>query len=243
MTSLNDKQLFLSLLFVFPIIVIATDLELLIKPQIEDAKCSAKCLNVPMEEKSLCFEICKLTQENPKTDICKFPKFCTGGCETACRNVAENEAQSKFNFYSVSKCSLSWRMSADTRQNVVFVLAGQDQGGMWNIVSSRLKTNSIAWADRGVDKYISLSILAVGEGEILDKLEIVLPRLAGKVCEEVKDELELSPGNPLLATVLTCSLLALSLCILGCSLAMARRGKHMTQAQSTEYLVCNVVVK
>ena len=59
-------------------------------------------------------------------------------------------------------------MDAKTGQNVVFVLAGQDQGGMWNIVSSRLETNSVAWADSGMAKYDKITILAVGERQVVD---------------------------------------------------------------------------
>ena len=182
MTTLEVTKIFLSCLFVFPITALSTDLKVLLKSQIEDAKCSAKCLNVPtMEEKTLCFEICKLTQESAKPDICKFPKYCTGGCKTACENVAENEAHNKFEFYSVSQCSLNWRISQDSEQNILFVLGGQDQEGMWNIVSSRLETNRIAWTDRNVAKYVKLSILAVGEGDVVDTLEIGFPGMLERV--------------------------------------------------------------
>ena len=139
--------------------VAATDLEVLIKPQIEDAKCLAKCLDVPKgEDKTACLEICKLTLENPKPDICKFPKFCTGVCKIACEEVAENESKTKFEHFSVSQCGLSWRMSqgAETKQNVVFVLAGEDQGGMWNIMLSSLVTSRIGWGHNFVNRYVIL---------------------------------------------------------------------------------------
>jgi hypothetical protein len=78
-------KLVLSSFLLFIVQVTANDLEVLLKTQIEDAKCLAKCLNVPQsEDKTLCFQICQLTQENPKPDICRYPKFCTGGCKVAC---------------------------------------------------------------------------------------------------------------------------------------------------------------
>ena len=79
--------------------IVANDLDVLLMSQIEDVKCLAKCLNVPRsEDKTLCFQICQLTQENPKPDICKYPKFCTGGCKVACENEAENREKSKFKY-------------------------------------------------------------------------------------------------------------------------------------------------
>ena len=71
--------------------VTATDPQVLLKSQIENAKCFAKCLKAEnSEDSTLCFQICKLAQENPETDICKFPKFCTGGCKIACEEQNGN---------------------------------------------------------------------------------------------------------------------------------------------------------
>ena len=103
--------------------VSATEPQNLLKTQIENAKCFAKCLNGPnSEERTLCFEICKLVQETPETDICKFPKLCTGACKTACEK--DNIPPAKFASFSASKCEVKWSMDSEVRRNVVFVVAG-----------------------------------------------------------------------------------------------------------------------
>ena len=113
--------------------VFATEPEILLKSQIDNAKCFSKCLNgKTVEERTLCFEICKLVQENPETDICKFPKLCTGACKTACEK--QNVPSTKFASFSASKCEVKWSMDSEVRQNVVFVVAGLDLGGMWHLV-------------------------------------------------------------------------------------------------------------
>jgi hypothetical protein len=176
-------KLILSSHLLFIVQVAANDLEVLLKSQIEDAKCLAKCLNVPQsKDKTLCFQICQLTQENPKADIYRYPKFCTGGCRVACENDAENQEKSKFNYYSLSQCSLSWSVEPE-KQNVFFLLAGEDLGGMVNIIYSSLVTTRLSWGTNFVTKYAKLSILAVGVDGIQDKLEIALPRHFGQGCE------------------------------------------------------------
>ena len=117
------------------------DLQKLLMNQIASAQCSSKCLNQPTSKDfSLCFEICQLKQENPDTDICKFPKMCTGGCRTACEEDSEEQVTSKFMQYSISRCSFRWKMK--TIKDVVFVAAGLDEGNMWHFLKTT-STNSI----------------------------------------------------------------------------------------------------
>ena len=62
--------------------VLATEPEVLLKSQIENAKCFAKCLNgVNSEERSLCYEICQLVQDHPATDICRLDSLWRAGPE------------------------------------------------------------------------------------------------------------------------------------------------------------------
>ena len=69
----------------------------------------------------------------------KIPKFGTGGCKVACENEAENQEKTKFNYYALSQCSLSWSVEPE-KQNIVFILAGEDLGGMINNIHSSLVT-------------------------------------------------------------------------------------------------------
>ena len=234
----------MSSLLLLAVKVAATDLGVLLKPQIEDAKCHAKCLKMPdIKEKSICFNICKLTQETHMPDICKFPQFCTGACKVACQNVAENEEKQTFESFSVSQCGLSWRIGSETKQNVVFVLAGEDQGGMWNIIFSSLVTSRIGWGHNFVSKYVKLNILAVGAGNILDELEIVLPRNFGKGCEgDGVDVPELPQMANYLSFVTLISYCMLLISILVCiiSLVLWRKSKDQKTSQSTENLIFEI---
>jgi hypothetical protein len=88
--------------------VFATEPQVLLKYPIENAKCLARCIKAEhTEERTLCFKICNLAQESPETDICKFPRFCTGGCKIACEKQTENISVLKFVSFSASKCEIS----------------------------------------------------------------------------------------------------------------------------------------
>ena len=196
--------------------VLATEPEVLLKSQIENAKCSAKCLNgVNSEERSLCFEICKLVQENPATDICKLDKFCTGACKTACGTQKENTSPPAFYSYFSSKCEVSWTMEHEMSQNVVFVVAGLDLGGMWHLVFDDLMVNSLSMSSRKVTKYTMLEVIAVGEAKDVDKIQLNLLVGYGEGCE--MGQMVTPSSSSLLLTVsfivvsLTASLLSISL--------------------------------
>ena len=196
--------------------VLATEPEVLLKSQIQNAKCFAKCLKgVNSEERSLCFEICKLVQENPATDICKLDKFCTGACKTACGTQKENTSPPAFYSYFSSKCEVSWTMEHEMRQNVVFVVAGLDLGGMWHLVFDDLMVSSLALSSHMVTKYAKLEVIAVGEGNDVNKIQINLLEGYGEGCERRKTVSEES--STLLSTVsfivlfLAASLLSISL--------------------------------
>jgi hypothetical protein len=188
--------------------VLAAEPQVLLKSQIENAKSFAKCLNAGnSEERTLCFQICKLVEENPETDICKFPKFCTGGCKIACEEHNGNIPVPKFESFSASKCEVSWSMDSETKQNVVFVVAGLDLGGMWHLVFDDLLMNRLTLSSHSMTKYNMLEVIAVGEGGEVDKVDISLLEGYGEECgRSGKQFTEISEN---LSPMLTASLVVL----------------------------------
>ena len=158
----------------------------------------------------MCIEICKLKQENPDTDICRFPRFCVGGCKTACEELSEPLEKSSFNGFSVSQCSLNWKMK--TTKNVVFVVAGLDEGGMWHFMQ-----NSLAEGVKADNRYKQIRLLSVGESGVEDQLNVHLPAYFGNQCERRAEE-KLTKEDDVLRSVSPGLLVPLSLAVLGVAL-------------------------
>ena len=164
--------LLLSIAIHFSVNVLATEPQVLLKSQIENDKCFAKCLKAEnSEERTLCFQICKLVKENPETDIRKFPK--NGHIPVP-----------KFESFSASKCEISWTMDSEMKHNVVFVVAGLDFGGMWHLVFDELLMHRLTLSSHRVTKYTLLEVIAVGEGGEVDKVNISLLEGYGEECSE-----------------------------------------------------------
>ena len=54
----------------------------LFSSQISDAQSLAKCLSIPnLPEQTQCYDVCKIVQQNPMTDLCRYPHLCSGGCK------------------------------------------------------------------------------------------------------------------------------------------------------------------
>ena len=188
------------------------DLEMLLKTQIDSARCSSKCFDQQTsEEYSMCIEICQLKQENPDTDICRFPRFFVGGCKTACGELSEPLLEkSSFNGFSVSQCSLNWKMK--TTKNVVFVVAGFDEGGMWHFMQS-----SLAEGVKAENRFKQIRVLSVGESGVEDQLNVHLPPYFGNQCERMAEE-NMTAEDEVFSSVSFSLLLPLSYAVLGVAL-------------------------
>ena len=55
-------------------------------------------------------------------------------------------------------------MDSETRQNVVFVVAGLDFGAMWHVVFDDLLMDRLTLSSYSVTKYTKLEVIAVCEG-------------------------------------------------------------------------------
>ena len=69
-------------------------------------------------------------------------------------------------------------------QNVVFVVAGLDQGGMWHLVFDNLIMNSLTMSSNGGTKYTKLEIIAVGEGDDVDRVKVNMIEEYGAQCDQ-----------------------------------------------------------
>ena len=94
-----------------------------------------------------------------------------------------------------------------------------------------------------MNRYVKLNILAVGEGNILDKLEIILPRHFGEGCEgdgvEVP-ELPQKDNTLSFVTLISYCMLFISILICIISLVLWRKSKNQKTSQSTENLVFEI---
>jgi hypothetical protein len=124
-------------------------------------------------------------------------------------------------------------------------LAGEDLGGMVNIIHSSLVTTRLSWGHNFVTKYAKLSILAVGVDGIQDKLEITLPRHFGEGCEgegvtgEQLGE-NMNINNLSSVTLVSYVVLFISILLFIISLILSRKSKHFSASSSTENLVCEI---
>ena len=73
-------------------------------------------------------------------------------------------------------------MDSEMKQNVVFVVAGLDLGGMWHLVFDDLLMNKLTLSSHSVTKYTMLEVIAVGEGGEVDMVEISLIEGYGEEC-------------------------------------------------------------
>ena len=149
----------------------------LLQPTVRSASCQARCLNVPSDQLQDCLQICSLALEDPQTSICNYPRFCTGGCRAACQSERRQEV--RLAGVSQEECLLSWRMEDKENQenlhhNVVFIVAGLDQGGMVSLVSEQQQESSLHLGPEMVSKYLELTVLAVDSEGLLDMETVLL---------------------------------------------------------------------
>ena len=122
---------------------LALDLEKLFRDKISDARCFSQCQRAQTpEDQDQCFVICKTLEDHLQEDLCSLTAVCTGGCKVACdaalrRTLPREEPQSQFQAVSLQQCELTWDLENNS-QEVVFMVAGRDQGGMWNLMKNHI---------------------------------------------------------------------------------------------------------
>ena len=210
---------------------LTTEVDVLLSPQIENARCSARCLDVvSSDELKLCLDICHLEQAEHGTDICNLPHFCTGPCQAACDHSHHDLLAPVISSYTVSRCGVSWEVEK-MGQNVVFVVAGLDQGGMWHLVFDSLLMNNLTMSSNGGTKYSKLEIIAVGEGHDVDKIEIIMIEEYGLNCDD-KKPLAVNEKKSSILIIASFIVLSLTASLVLMSSYLYRRTKNIIQSNT-----------
>ena len=110
--------------------------EVLFRHKINEARCQATCLTSAVEDRIQCEEGCGILQRDPEAgeNLCSLTSMCEEGCRTACDAEVTRSPDTLMRITEVKMESrdLSWQ--TEDADNVVFVVAGKDQAGMWNLV-------------------------------------------------------------------------------------------------------------
>ena len=213
--------------------VFTAKVEVLLEAQIKNARCLARCLDVvDTEELKMCLDICDLEQADPGTDICNLPQFCTGPCKAACGHLTNDILPPEISSYAVSKCGISWELEK-MGQNVVFVVAGLDQGGKWHLVFDDLIRNNLKMSSNFGTKYTMLEIMAVGEGNGVDKIEIRMIEQYGVDCDEGKTLAD-SKESSNLFMIVSFIVLSLTSSVALMSLYLYRRNNSLLQSNTLQ---------
>ena len=75
------------------------------------------------------------------------------------------EPQPQLREVSLEQCELSWELDV-TSQDVVFMVAGRDQGGMWNLLENHLTSQQVLLTPRQAAKFVQLEVFAVSAGQV-----------------------------------------------------------------------------
>ena len=164
--------LLISLGMISPQTILSLNLEKLLADKISDAKCFAKCQEAATEEdRGQCFIICKIIQENPETDVCSLAEVCLGGCKVACGERDEDEMKTKFMSVALDGCKLSWAVEGD-RTDVAFLVAGEDQGNMWNLVHNKLTSSEVYLTAQMAAKFVNIQIFVINGLQVTDTISL-----------------------------------------------------------------------
>ena len=149
---------------------LAVSLEKLFQAKISDARCFSQCKRAETaEDQDQCFVICKTLEDHLEEDLCSLTAVCTGGCKVACdaalRKTLTVEPQPQLQEVSLEQCELSWELDV-TSQDVVFMVAGRDQGGMWNLVENHLTSQQVLLTPRQAAKFVQVEVFAVSAGQV-----------------------------------------------------------------------------
>ena len=151
---------------------LALDLEKLFRDKISDARCFSQCQRAEtVEDQDQCFVICKTLEDRLEEDLCSLTAVCTGGCKVACdaalmKTLPAEESQPQFLEVSLHQCELSWQLE-DASEEVVFMVAGRDQGGMWNMMVNHLTSQQVVLSPRQAAKFVEVEVFAISAGQLV----------------------------------------------------------------------------
>ena len=163
-----------------------SDLDFLLKKQVQGAQCAARCSTLEGEEEgSRCREVCsrlidnsssKSSTSSQTSSICSSPLTCGEGCQQACKPPPPSEQSASLTSLTISASySISWHFSSS--QSAVFLVAGKDPGGKWHLIATTVKSSLAANTVAG---FTDLRLLAVTSSGVADGRDFNL--------EDVKEE-------------------------------------------------------
>ena len=148
-------------------------LERLLESNLKTAACQARCAGVSSEEVETCLEICGLPEPS-LAKICQRERFCSGGCRAACNT--ERQEETRLDSVSQQDCLLTWDLQLPSSQHssLVFLVAGQDQAGMFSLVADLVVETSLELSPAITNKYSQLTVLAVDRRGLTDTKTLTL---------------------------------------------------------------------
>ena len=200
-------------------------LETLLEDTLRTASCQARCLDVASEQLQDCLQICSQVMEDPAASICLFPRFCTGGCRAACQSERREEV--RLSGVSQQECGLSWRME-DHHNNVVFIVAGLDQGGMLGIISDHQLDSNLQLTAEMTSKYLEMTVLAVDGQGLIDMETILVVEVEN--CPRTRPD-QLSPASAFIEENLTHVCLVVIIVIIMISFLVTKIVRSLKQEQ------------
>ena len=85
-------------------------------------------------------------------------------------------------------CQLAWQVEQKVTENVVFIVAGRDKAGMWNLMFSGVIGNKVALTRNMIARFVEVTVLAVDSKEVVDKATIDLEQVECTNIDEHVDE-------------------------------------------------------
>ena len=126
-------------------------------------------------------EVCPEVVSSSSPYLCNLTQLCRGGCRTAC--TTEEQSVSLTSLY-LTTCSLTWT-STSMITSPMFLVAGQDKGGMWHLVAT---VTSHSLPRHTIASYTKVRILLISSNGVMDSKEVTVE-------EEDEDCKELQPSN------------------------------------------------
>ena len=69
-------------------------------------------------------------------------------------------------------CQLVWQVEMKETENVVFVVAGRDESGMWNLMFKEISENTVELTEHMTDKFVEVTVLVVNMEGVVDKAAV-----------------------------------------------------------------------
>ena len=161
-------------------------LSLVFRHKINEARCQATCLTSAVEDRIQCEEVCGILQRDPEAgeNLCSLTSMCEGGCRAACDAEVTRSPDTLLRITEVKmeSCELSWETEA--AGNVVFVVAGKDQAGMWSLVRDAVTETKLELSVTLAARMVEIVVFAV-TGEMVDRVSL---DISDNTCEETEPE-------------------------------------------------------